>query len=1113
MDANSVVVFLYKGEKNFEVPVTENLTAEDVCKSVAKFLKFRPISLTLFSLCVTKTSGIWLPPCYRFDGSRGYKVEFRLRHKVPSLTDLSRQDPNAFDYTFHQIRHDVLHGDIPEILLEQRKSEALGLCVTDMLRTVLEDGVAQSYVENNYRQYVPKFIYKYPPFFLKKRIHENLTRLVSQAQGYHTNTRFIKEQYISHLEVIAPSYLAEEFHAMTFRRDEYPATVRVDPYHSEHPGVSMTYIGKTSWEHLCTIEDLCFVSMREDCTAEISRKNGIPICFKFKSLEQVHSFVSLLDGYYRLTEKWTFNLCKDLPSPSLEKLRFLKCHGPIGEKFSHQKLSTHPNSVPGSFILRLSSTAFDEYCIDYITTNKQRPMTKTVIQTSDGKCKVEVAKEEFETISELISFFLSKYLPEFPIKECLPPSEYDRSPLLLCRKSNIIDIRNLKTSLRSDEPVSSAPQCISARTLQIFRGKRFEYEGKNCNVYKGIWKPNKSTNVDVAIKFLKNQSDEKKMKEFFEMADKCILWQCDSLINLRGIVLGNPQALVLDWMPLGPLDIYLKENCLHVESVELIEAASHIAKALWFLEDHGIVHGNIRCHNILVSEHSDTAFNVKLADPSITDHSSHELHWIPPEFFEIPSLCKTHVTADVYSVGTTLWEVFSMGEKPPTDLSYTTYKSKYLTGWKLPRPNKCPPEIFRIMFECWLKAPDSRKQPQAMVRDIHQILYHLIGAKRAHAYESITPTSSINGAFDVSSDLNWTTFGSDPNVVGESSGGTISTFLQEVSHHSGGSHQSNSTQCTWLFNPTISPSPDLISGFSGVYTNGSVGTIYSTGSAQGIYVFGKDQITLGRMIGQGCYGAVYLGELVRSDGSSENVAVKMMKDKEAIPEKDQLDFQQEFEILQSLCHQNIVEVKGVVNDPGLLLIMEYLPMGSLLDYFRVSLTKPTLRELMKFAQDVAEGMEYLSANNIVHRDLAARNILVSSENLVKISDFGLARFTGNDNCYTFRTDRKLPIKWYPPESLQYQKFSEQSDVWSYGVTLYEIFSLGREPNLPGLSGQDVEVDEIFNLLTKGVRLTCPEFCPPAVYSILMLSCWQLNPMDRPTFAKIVGDLHEIENRM
>lgn len=98
------------------------------------------------------------------------------------------------------------------------------------------------------------------------------------------------------------------------------------------------------------------------------------------------------------------------------------------------------------------------------------------------------------------------------IHQCMAQSFSDRSPLLLCRKTSINDIRSLRTSLRSDEGSSLAPQCISARHLQIFRGKRFEYEGKTCNVHKGIWKPNKSTNMDVAIKFLKNQTDEKKMK-------------------------------------------------------------------------------------------------------------------------------------------------------------------------------------------------------------------------------------------------------------------------------------------------------------------------------------------------------------------------------------------------------------------------------------------------------------------------------------------------------------------------------------------------------------------------------------------------------------------------
>ncbi len=105
------------------------------------------------------------------------------------------------------------------------------------------------------------------------------------------------------------------------------------------------------------------------------------------------------------------------------------------------------------------------------------------------------------------------------------------------------------------------------------------------------------------------------------------------------------------------------------------------------------------------------------------------------------------------------------------------------------------------------------------------------------------------------------------------------------------------------------------------------------------------------------------------------------------------------------------------------------------------------------------------------------------------------------------------ISRYPPESLQLHKFSEFSDIWSYGVTLYEIFSLGKEPNLPGASSNDEGVDEIFGLLTKGVRLPCPENCPKVVYSTLMLPCWQIIPTERPTFSKILGDIREIHREI
>jgi Janus kinase 2 len=246
MDSCNVLVFLYKGSKKFEIPICENLNGEDVCKSVAKHLKFRPASVNLFSIRLKQTQGLgvwlWLPSSFKFEPERSYNVEFRMRCKIPTLTELSRLDENAFDYVFHQVRYDMLQGDIPDISQDQTKSEALGLCVTDMLRSIHEDDKTLEYVQHNYRQYIPKAIYKQHKFFLKKRIFESLARILNSDAS--KNMKYIKEQYISQIEELAPRYFAEEFYAMTYKQEEYPATIRVDPYHPEQPGVSVAYIGK-----------------------------------------------------------------------------------------------------------------------------------------------------------------------------------------------------------------------------------------------------------------------------------------------------------------------------------------------------------------------------------------------------------------------------------------------------------------------------------------------------------------------------------------------------------------------------------------------------------------------------------------------------------------------------------------------------------------------------------------------------------------------------------------------------------------------------------------------------------------------------------------------------
>lgn len=181
------------------------------------------------------------------------------------------------------------------------------------------------------------------------------------------------------------------------------------------------------------------------------------------------------------------------------------------------------------------------------------------------------------------------------------------------------------------------------------------------------------------------------------------------------------------------------------------------------------------------------------------------------------------------------------------------------------------------------------------------------------------------------------------------------------------------------------------------------------------------------------------------DGETRLVAIKKLKSSTFTSGVQ--DFEREIQIMSRLSHPNIVEILGVQRDKDILLVMEYIEHGSLQNYLKTRPTELNTKQLLNYALDIAKGMKYLGEQKIVHRDLAARNILVVNANHVKISDFGLARRTGANEYYILKTCRELPIKWYALESLESGKFSVRSDVWSYGVTLWEMFTKGEEPNL------------------------------------------------------------------
>lgn len=283
----------------------------------------------------------------------------------------------------------------------------------------------------------------------------------------------------------------------------------------------------------------------------------------------------------------------------------------------------------------------------------------------------------------------------------------------------------------------------------------------------------------------------------------------------------------------------------------------------------------------------------------------------------------------------------------------------------------------------------------------------------------------------------------------------------------------------------------------------------------------RTRLTLGKPLGEGCFGQVVMAEAIGIDkdrtAKPVTVAVKMLKDDAT--DKDLSDLVSEMEMMKMIGkHKNIINLLGACTQGGpLYVLVEYAAKGNLREFLRAR--RPpgmdysfdacrlpeeqlTCKDLVSCAYQVARGMEYLASQKCIHRDLAARNVLVTEDNVMKIADFGLARDVHNLDYYKKTTNGRLPVKWMAPEALFDRVYTHQSDVWSFGVLLWEIFTLGGSP-YPG-----IPVEELFKLLKEGHRMDKPANCTHDLYMI-MRECWHAVPSQRPTFKQLVEDLDRI----
>lgn len=704
-----------------------------------------------------------------------------------------------------------------------------------------------------------------------------------------------------------------------------------------------------------------------------------------------------------------------------------------------------------------------------------------------------------------------------------------------------------------------------------------------CKVWKGEWRHGGGgERRTVAIKQLKAEQMSSKMMEFLNLTTRIMRWDDPSLASVLGACLpmeNEPLIIVREYFELGPLDVYLRQKKLKLENVDLLEAATSLARALHYLQEKGLVHGEIRSRNVYVAEHSEKLFKVKLCEGSLGAPRIEDVHWL--DWYQLQGLlssgallqtgfrtatssvnsgslspgggsCRVDtnhriqctLSSDVWSYGTLLWELFSRGETPLPNTSLLESARQYLAGVRLKWPAGSQlRQVETIMNGCWAPLPEQRLKPQSIMRDMNQILYRAFNSRRANDYVTIDSgvsiaTTSITTPPSLDAPPTPPLTSNMPPAPLGAQGADQGNLVPVFTEHTRNLFDSSLSGLLNFegFGDTDSNSP-LINSFNSSESSGSLynseisAMTYQTSldwsgtySITSIYPLEDDQIEYNTdfPLGEGNFGIVYKGVLTKSDGDWEQVAVKMIKDTDVMPQSAFDDMEREIRLMKRLSHENIVKIRGYISNIGThtIIVMEYIREGSLDRYLQVN--RRTLdypRQLFGYSQNIVDGMEYLTQNKIIHRDLAARNILVSDHETVKISDFGLARDISSDY-YVMQSTTNIPVKWLAQECLSHSKYSHASDVWAFGVTLWEMFTFGQTPSLVGcenffLHGETREkhtqdLKDWVSKLENGVRLPQTDFCPHNLYAKVMLPCWNRESSARPTFMQLKHMLKQVE---
>nr|XP_011730053.1 non-receptor tyrosine-protein kinase TYK2 isoform X3 [Macaca nemestrina] len=1129
-----------------------SLTAEEVCIHIAHKVGITPPCFNLFALFDAQAQ-VWLPPNHILEIPRdaSLMLYFRMRfyfrnwHGMnpqelavyrcgPPGTEASSDqtaqgmqllDPASFEYLFEQGKHEFVNdvASLWELSSEEEihhfKNESLGMAFLHLCHLALCRGVPLEEVakKTSFKDCIPL------SFRRQIRQHSALTRLrlrnvfrrfLQDFQPDRLSQQMVMVKYLATLERLAPRFgtervpvchlklLAQAEGEPCYIRDSGEAPTDPGPESAARPPTHEVLVTGTGgiqwwpvqeevnkeegssggsgrnpqaslsgkkakahkaigqpadrlreplWAYFCDFRDITHVVLKE-CCVSIHRQDNKCLELSLPSRAAALSFVSLVDGYFRLTADSSHYLCHEVAPPRLVMSIQDGIHGPLLEPFVQAKLRPED----GLYLIQWS-TSHPYRLILTVAQRSQAPdgtqslrLRKFPIEQQAGAFVLEGWGRSFPSVRELGAALQGCLLRAgddcFSLRRRCLPQPGETSNLIIMRgaraSSRTLNLSQLSFHRVDQKEITQLSHLGQGTRTNVYEGRlRVEgsgdpEEGKMDDEDPLVPGRDRGQELRVVLKVL-DPSHHDIALAFYETASLMSQVSHVHLAFVHGVCVRGPEnIMVTEYVEHGPLDVWLRRERGHVPMAWKMVVAQQLASALSYLENKNLVHGNVCGRNILLARlglAEGTSPFIKLSDPGVglgalsREERVERIPWMAPEC--LPGGPNSlSIAMDKWGFGATLLEICFDGEAPLQSRSSSEKEHFYQRQHRLPEPS-CP-ELATLTSQCLTYEPTQRPSFRTILRDLTRLQPHTL--------------------------------------------------------------------------------PDLA----------DVLIVNPDSSASDPTVFHKRYLKKIRDLGEGHFGKVSLYCYdPTNDGTGEMVAVKALK-ADCGPQH-RSGWKQEIEILRTLYHEHIVKYKGCCEDQGeksLQLVMEYVPLGSLRDYLpRHSVG---LAQLLLFAQQICEGMAYLHAQHYIHRDLAARNVLLDNDKLVKIGDFGLAKAVPEGHeYYRVREDGDSPVFWYAPECLKEYKFYYASDVWSFGVTLYELLTHCDSSQSPptkfleliGITQGQMTVLRLTELLERGERLPRPDKCPCEVYH-LMKNCWETEASFRPTFENLIPILKTVHEK-